>query len=77
MRGEKMSCKCSGAEQVSWLRQLLLLISVCIVNRCLCIASISNKVLVCSNCQEAVVLWVQCMAYQEKSISVSDGQRKY
>lgn len=71
-----MSCKCSGTEQISWLRQLLLLINVCIVNRCLCIASISNKVLVRNNCQEAMVLWVLCVVYQEKSISISDGQRK-
>lgn len=69
-----MSHKCSGTEQTSWLRRRLLLIDARIVSRCPCIASISNKVLVHNNCQEAMVLWVQCVAYREKSIS--DGQRK-
>lgn len=66
-----MSCKCSGTEQINWFRQLLLLVRVCIVNRCLCIASISNKMPVWNNCQEAVGLGVSSVAYQEKP--VSDG----
>lgn len=56
MRRDQMSCKCSGTEQRNWIRQFLLLVRVCIVNRCLCIASISNKMPVWNNCQEAVGL---------------------
>lgn len=63
MRGDQMSCKCSGTEQINWLRQLLLLVRVRIVIRCLCIASISNKMPVWNNCQEAVGLGVKSVAY--------------
>lgn len=67
-----MSYKCSGTEQRNWLRQLLLLVRICIVSRCLCIASISNKMPVWNNCQEAVGLGFSLWLIKKKTIS--DGQ---